>query len=75
MSEEDHNRKIKVLVDQNNALARKYKEDEEKHSRTANAMKEYESKYRDFEKKYQDESRKSEGYNARINEIMGELDK
>jgi hypothetical protein len=38
-------------------------------------MKEYEAKYRDFEKKYQDESRKSEGYNTRINEIMGELEK
>lgn len=34
-------------------------------------LKEYENKYRDYEKKYQDETRKSDMYNEKMNEIMG----
>lgn len=38
-------------------------------------LKDYENKYRDYEKKYQEEARKSDLYNEKMNEILGELEK
>lgn len=73
--EEDTNKKIKALLDQNNGLTRKLDEDQDKYLKASQAIKDYDARYRDTEKKYQDESRKSEMYNQKLADALGELDK
>lgn len=73
--EEESARKIKALLDQNTGLTRKLDEDQEKYSKASQAIKDYEGRFRDSEKRLQDEARKSELYNQKLNEVIGELEK
>lgn len=55
-------------------MNRRAGENQEKHQRSLEAMKEYESRYKDAERRYAEETRKSELNERQIRELLAEMD-
>lgn len=74
LAEQEALRKLKELAGENDSLNRKANENQEKHKRSLEAMRDYENRFKDAERRYADEARKSELNEKKIRELLGEMD-